>query len=177
MEFEVKKYNSHGDGEIDRTKFKFLGENVIFEKGVLVFHSENINLGNNIYIGHYSILKGYYKNDMTIGRNTWIGQYCFFHSAGGIEIGENVGIGPYVKILTSVHMEEGRDKPIVFSELDFKKVVIEKNCDLGVGTVILPGVTIGEGSQIGAGSVVSKDIPPYSIAAGVPAKVLRMRNE
>jgi acetyltransferase-like isoleucine patch superfamily enzyme len=171
-----KLYKSHGSGEFAPEQFKNIGENVVFENGVLVFHPENIELGNNIYVGHNSILKGYYKNLLSIGDNTWIGQNCFFHSAGGINIGQNVGIAPFVKILTSRHREEGREKPILFSEIEFGQVIIDDDSDIGIGAIILPDVRIGKGVQIGAGAVVTKDIPAYSIAAGVPARVVKVRN-
>ena len=171
-----KIYKSHGHGKFKLEDFKKIGKNVIFERGVLVFHPENIEIGNNVYVGHYTILKGYYKNKMIIGDHTWIGQTCFFHSAGGIKIGKAVGIGPMVKILTSVHKEKGTTKPVIFSDLKFGEVIIEDGCDIGIGTVILPGVKIGEGSIIGAGAVVNKNIPPLSVAAGVPVKILRKRN-
>jgi acetyltransferase-like isoleucine patch superfamily enzyme len=171
----VKQYQSHGDGKFSLEQFSKIGLNVIFESGVLVFHPENIDLGNNIYIGHNTILKGYYKNNLKIGDNTWIGQSCFFHSAGGITIGKNVGIGPSVKILTSVHSEEGISKPILFSSLEFKEVSIGDDSDIGIGAIILPGVKIGKGVQIGAGSIVTKDVDDYTVAAGVPAKIIRRR--
>lgn len=171
-----KKYQSHGDGQFDRDDFKSLGANVIIEQGVLVFHPENITIGNNVYIGHNTILKGYYKNEMFIGDNTWIGQGCFFHSAGGILIGEAVGIGPMVKILTSSHSEGESSKPVMSGELEFKAVRIEDGCDIGIGSVILPGISVGEGSIIGASSVVTKDVPSYCVVAGVPAQILRNRS-
>ncbi len=143
----------------------------------MVFHPENVHLGRNVYVGHRAILKGYYKNELRIGDETWIGQQCFFHSAGGIAIGARVGIGPGVRILTSQHREAGRQTPILFSPVDFAPVVIEDDADIGVGATILPGVRIGRGAQIGAGAVVSRDIPAYAVAAGVPAKVLRFRPE
>ena len=59
-----------------------------------------------------TILKGYYKNRMVIRSGAWIGQQCFLHSAGGLTIGHNVGIGPGVKIITSFHGEEGGQTPI-----------------------------------------------------------------
>lgn len=171
-----KDYQSHGTGQFNRADFKASGENMIIENGVLIFHPENITIGNNVYIGHNTILKGYYKNEMIIGDNTWIGQGCFFHSAGGIRIGQAVGIGPMVKILTSAHKDVEISRPVMFNELEFKEVVLEDGCDIGVGAVLLPGITIGEGSIIGAGSVVTKDIPPYHVAAGVPAGIMRKRN-
>lgn len=173
--YKIKDYSTHGDGNFVLTDFKELGINVIFENGVKVFHPENITLQDNIYVGHYTILKGYYKNEMIIGKNTWIGQNCFFHSAGGLEIGEAVGIGPCVKIITSAHSGGDVAKPVLFLPLEFKKVVLKDGCDIGVGSIILPGVTIGEGTIIGAGSVVVESIPDFCVAAGVPARVIRKR--
>ena len=170
-----KLYKSHGSGGFEPSQFRKIGSNVIFENGVLVFHPENIELGNNIYVGHYAILKGYYKNLMGIGDNTWIGQNCFFHSAGEITIGKNVGIAPGVKILTSFHGEEGAEKPILFSDLEFAEVIIGDDADIGIGAIILPGVKIGKGVQIGAGAIVTRDIPDYAVAVGNPAKVIRQR--
>jgi len=173
----IKKYRSHGDGRFKPGDFISIGENVIFEAGVLVFHPENILLGSNIYIGHNSILKGYYKSRMEIGTDTWIGQGCFFHSAGGLKIGNAVGIGPMVKILTSHHDDLDPELAVLELPLKFEPVVIEDGADIGTGSVILPGVTIGRNSIIGAGSVVTKDVQPYAVYAGVPAKFLRLRKQ
>lgn len=176
MDFEgLRKYKSHGTGCFKLKDFKKIGKNVVFERGVLVFHPENIEIGDNVYIGHNTILKAYHRNKFIIGNNSWIGQGCYFHSAAGIRIGNAVGIGPMVKIISSYHKEEGLDKPILFSPLEFKEVVLEDGCDIGIGSIILPGVRIGKGAIIGAGSVVTKDVSAYSIAAGVPAKLLRKR--
>lgn len=166
---------SHGSGIFRPEDFKSLGENVIFEPGVLVFHPENICIGDHVYIGHYTILKGYYKNQMTIGSGTWIGQQCFLHSAGGLTIGQNVGIGPGVRIISSLHENEGIHKPILHSRIKFAPVLIEDDTDVGVGAIILPGVKLGHGVQVGAGAVVSRDVPDYAVVAGVPARIIRQR--
>ncbi|MCI0413164.1 acyltransferase [bacterium] len=171
----MRSFHSHGSGKIDRSKFKSIGENVIFEEGVLVFHPENIAIGSNVYVGHYSILKGYYQNDMVIQDDVWIGQFCFFHSAGGLIIGARVGIGPSVRIITSYHQDEGRYKSLLEGEIIFAEVQIGEDSDIGTNATILPGVTVGKGVQIGAGAVVHTSIPDYTIAAGVPARVLRER--
>ena len=172
----MKDWFSHGTGEVDLTTFRRLGRNVVFERGVLVFHPENIEIGDNVYVGHNAMLKGYHKNLMRIGSNTWIGQNCFFHSGGGITIGNLVGIGPGVQILTLAHkFEDDLATPIIQREQDYKPVVIEDNCDIGVGTILLPGVTIGTGSMIGAGSVVTHDVEPNSVVAGNPARLIRKR--
>jgi acetyltransferase-like isoleucine patch superfamily enzyme len=172
----VKQFTSHGTGEIDPATFRSLGTNVIFERGAMVFHAETITIGSNVYVGHYCILKGYHRNRMEIGDNVWIGQHCFLHSAGGLMIGNNVGIGPGVRIHTARHRELGREVPIVFAPVEDAPVIIENDVDLGIGSIVLPGVRVGSGAQIGAGAVVTHDIPPYAVAAGVPARVLRYRD-
>ena len=170
-----QKFRSRGIGAIDPTKFRMLGENVIFESGALAFHPESISIGSNVYVGHYAILSGYYKNEMQIGSNVWIGQHCFLHSAGGLVIEDGVGIGPGVRITSARHHDEGGDVPITAAALDFLPVVLGAGCNIGVGAVILPGVTIGRCAQIGAGAVVTKAIPDNAIATGVPARVSRYR--
>jgi acetyltransferase-like isoleucine patch superfamily enzyme len=175
MPRDITKFQTHGSGQYDVLDFASIGHNVIIEPGVLVFHPQNIRLGNNVYIGHQTIIKGYFKNELLIEDNTWIGQQCIIHSAGGIHIGKNVGIGPGVKILTSYHDDEGIVVPILASRLAFAPVVIGENCDLGVGSIILPGVSIGAGVQVGAGAVVTKDVPANAVIAGVPARVIRFR--
>ena len=169
------RHRSHGTGAFEPGDLGTCGEGCVFEAGCLIFHPENVHLGRNVYVGHQAILKGYYQNEMRIGDETWIGQQCFFHSAGGLTIGARVGIGPGVRILTSTHAEAGRETPILFSPIELARVVIEDDADLGVGTIVLPGVTIGRGAQIGAGAVVSRDVPAYAVAAGVPARVIRER--
>ncbi len=169
------RHKTHGTGELRLDAFRRLGPDCVFEAGVLVFHPENIEIGENVYVGHQTILKGYYKNLFTIGDRTWIGQQCFLHSAGGLTIGAEVGIGPGVRILTSTHAEAGRAVSILGSPIDFAPVVIEDHADLGVSSVVLPGVRIGKGAQVGAGAVVASDVPPYAVVAGVPARVIRER--
>lgn len=166
---------SHGTGLFKRSQFAQLGRHVIFEPGVLVFHPENIEIGDDVYVGHYTILKGYYRNKMTIGSGSWIGQQCFFHSAGGLSIGSNVGVGPGVKIVTSYHVLGELQLPILHSPIELGPVVIGEDSDIGIGAIILPGVKIGIGVQIGAGAVVTHAVDDYTIVAGVPAKVLRRR--
>jgi acetyltransferase-like isoleucine patch superfamily enzyme len=171
----MRTFVSHGDGSFRREDFASIGTKVIFESGVLVFHPETISIGENVYVGHRAMLKGHPAGRMSIGENTWIGQNVFLHSAGGIRIGRNVGIGPNVTMLTSYHKDVGRGTAILDSPLDFKEIVVEDGVDIGVGAILLPGVTVGRGTQIGAGAVVTKDVPAYTVAAGNPARILRSR--
>ena len=173
----MSPFASHGSGNFGKDQFAHLGDGVILEEGVRVFHPETVHLADNVYVGHDTILKGYYKGPgMHVGKGTWIGQQCFFHSAGGLRIGEGVGIGPGVRIITSTHEEPGPEHPIMEGALVFAPVTIGDGSDLGVGCTILPGVTVGKGVQVGAGAVVATDLPDLAVAAGVPAKVLRYRD-
>ena len=126
------RHRTHGSGEFQASQLAACGEGCVFEAGVLVFHPENVVLGRNVYVGHYTILKGYYKNRLEIGDETWIGQQCFFHAAGGISIAAQVGIGPGVKILTSSHDLDGVDRatPIFNAPVDFAKVSIGRGADI-----------------------------------------------
>jgi acetyltransferase-like isoleucine patch superfamily enzyme len=173
----MRPFRSHGDGRFTREQLRACGVHVVFEDNARVWHPETVSIGENVYVGHDAMLKGYHLNTLQIGDDTWIGQGVFLHSAGGIEIGARVGVGPFVKMLTSTHGEAGRDVPILASPLEFAPIVVEDDSDIGVGTIILPGVRIGRGAQIGAGAVVTRDVPAYAVAAGNPARVLRMRPE
>ena len=167
---------SHGSGAFSPSDLARCGAGVVFEPGVLVFHPENIEVGDDVYVGHQAILKGYYKNRLVIGNRSWIGQQAFLHAAGGITVGVRVGIGPGVKILTSTHdLPDDPAVPIMDGPLRFAAVVLGDGCDVGVGAIILPGVTVGRGAQIGAGAVVTRDVPDGAIAAGVPARILGHR--
>jgi acetyltransferase-like isoleucine patch superfamily enzyme len=111
---------------------------------------------------------------MIIGDGTWIGQQCFLHSAGGIVIGRDVGIGPGVQIITSYHAPTGEEeRPILHRPIVFEPVEIGAGADIGAGAIVLPGARIGEGVQVGAGAVVRGSIPARATVVGVPARPLR----
>lgn len=101
-----------------------------------------------------------------------------------VEIGDNVLIGPNVSLVTPVHPLRWQDRNIrvredgSLEELEYAKpIFIEDNCWLGANVTVLGGVRIGEGSVIGAGSVVARDIPPHSLAVGNPCRVVRSITE
>lgn len=103
-----------------------------------------------------------------IGKNSIISKY--------VTIGDNVMIGPYLLCYTQNHAFDLMDVPMIdqgFSEA--KPIVIGNDVWIGARVIVLPGVTIGDGCIIGAGAVVTKSIPPYSIAGGSPARVIKSR--
>ena len=105
-----------------------------------------------------------------------MGINCFI--TGPVTIGKNVLMGPNVQIYTSNHKFDDLSVPIgQQGNEEAKPVIIEDDCWLAANVIILPGVTIGTGSVIGAGAVVAKSVPPYSICVGNPAKVIKSRNK
>jgi acetyltransferase-like isoleucine patch superfamily enzyme len=109
-------------------------------------------------------------NEMRIGRNVFINQNCTFYDLGGIDIADEVMIGPNVSIITSGHPLEPSQRRSVTTG---KPIVIERNVWIAAGATIIGGVTIGENSVVAAGSVVTKDVPANTLAGGNPAGVIR----
>ncbi|MCL2031874.1 MAG: sugar O-acetyltransferase [Methanomassiliicoccaceae archaeon] len=109
--------------------------------------------------------------NIKLGKNVLINYDCIFLDTGEISIGDNVLIGPGSKLVTAKHSleaEKRRDWAVSCSPIR-----IEEDVWMGAGVVVLPGVTVGARSVIGAGSVVTKDVPPDVIAAGNPARIVR----
>ena len=112
--------------------------------------------------------------EIRVGRKVFINQCCTIYDMGGVDIANLVMIGPNVNIITTGH-------PLAPSQrrayVEAKPIVIEKNVWIATGVTILGGVIVGENSVVAAGAVVTKDVPPNSFAAGVPAKVIRSLEE
>ena len=108
--------------------------------------------------------------NIRLGRNVFINQNCTMYDLGGIDIGDDVMIGPNVSIITSGHpLEPSQRRAFVVA----KPIVIERNVWIAAGATIIGGVTIGENSAVAAGSVVTHDVPPNSLVGGNPARVIR----
>ena len=112
---------------------------------------------------------------IAIGDETFIGRGSFIQGGGGVKIGRDVLIGPSVKIWSADHSFADPDAPIRSQGHDFAPVVIGDDAWLGANVVVLKGVSVGCGSVIAAGSVVTRDVAPYAIVAGVPAKPIGSR--
>ena len=110
-----------------------------------------------------------FGRNIRIGNGVFINKSCMFVDLGGIELEDNVLIGPEVKILSVNHPLDPKNRRGVI----LKSVKIRRNAWLGAGVTVCPGVTIGENSIIGAGSVVTKDVPSNTVYAGVPAKFIK----
>jgi acetyltransferase-like isoleucine patch superfamily enzyme len=151
---------------------KHMGRNLTIAETVEIWNPDNIEIGDDVYIGSHTMLIGYYNaaGGISIGDRSWIGPNCYLNGAGRIQIGNDVGIGPGVMILTSQHSGNPKRIPIKDTQLKFGQVVIEDGADIGMGSKILPGITIGRNAQVGAGAIVTRDVKCYSTVAGNPAR-------
>jgi len=109
--------------------------------------------------------------DISVGRNVFVNQNCTFYDLGGLDIADDVMIGPNVSIITSGHpIEPSRRRAFTTA----KPIVIERNVWIAAGATIIGGVTVGENSVVGAGSVVTRNVPPNTLVGGNPAGVIRL---
>lgn len=112
--------------------------------------------------------------DLIIGNNSGIGLNCKLE--GGVKIGNDVMMGPDVLMYTVNHKHDSLETPMrLQGKENIRPIVIEDDVWIGARVIILPGVTISQGCIIGAGSVVTKSFPPYSIIAGNPARIVKNR--
>eukprot|EP01033_Poteriospumella_lacustris_P003308 gene3308-2440_t len=108
-----------------------------------------------------------------LGKNVFINHGCTFLDLGGIKVEDDVMIGPQVCVVTENHPLNPADRKALVT----KPITIKRNAWIGANATILPGVMIGENSVVAAGAVVSKDVPPNTVVAGVPAKVIKSLDE
>lgn len=113
--------------------------------------------------------------NLVVGDDVDIAKDVILMTAGGIEIGDRTLIGYRTQIISGNHKIPRGRKQIFGAGYDRRKVKIENDVWIGANCIITSDVTIGEGAVIGAGAVVTHDIPPFSIAAGIPAKVIKFR--
>lgn len=157
-----------------------LGENVSLDDDVLLDASgageKGITLGDGVIVSRNCVIQGK-TGPVMIGDRTDIGCNCIFSSVSGIEIGKSTLIAGHCYIGGGRYRSDRLDIPMmdqgVYSE---GPVIIGEDVWLGAGAVVLDGVRLGNGCIIGAGAIVTKSLPEYSIAVGVPARVIGMRD-
>jgi acetyltransferase-like isoleucine patch superfamily enzyme len=179
---DIAARHALGEGEKDasmrravwRALAKRFGHGVRIGRGAIAAHLETFEIGDGVFIGEQAFIQGRADGRCVIGAQAWIGPQSYL-DARDLVIDELVGWGPGAKALGSEHTGRPHDVPIIQTDLEIRATRIGAWADIGVNAVILPGVTIGKGSIVGAGAVVTRDVEPFSIVAGVPAKFLRWR--
>ncbi len=185
--------------EYYRTKFKSMGENVYIGKGVTIVNPEFISVGNNVEIkndvtliargeGGITLADGvriqervYLDTErvntgyINVGKNVYIGTGTTLFGHMGLEIGDDCLLAQNIQLTPYSHIFDDHNSIIYSQGGHCKKVTIGRDVYIGMRAAIMYSGDIGEGSVIGAGSVVVKPIPPYSVAVGCPAKVIKER--
>ena len=175
------------------------GRNVLFGRGVTIRAPNQIRLGSNVIVDDNAVLdaKGDPErswlvcgNEVEIGRNSIlackngaiaigdfvsIGRNVLLSSISQLKIGSNTTIGPFACILASGHDWRDPDVSVLQQNREVKEIVIEDNVWIGAHVTVLDGVHIGKGCVVGACSLVNGDLPPYTVAYGVPAKAVKSR--
>jgi acetyltransferase-like isoleucine patch superfamily enzyme len=157
-----------------RALVKKLGEGASIGRNVSVIHPETVEIGDRVCIGDQTVIQGRFDGRCVIGTGVWIGPQSYF-DARDLTIGDYVGWGPGAKALGSKHTGLPDDIPIIQTDLEIAPVRIEPWADVGVNAIIMPGVSVGHGSIVGAGAVVTRDVPAFAKVAGVPARVIGWR--
>ena len=160
------------------------GRDLNLEEGcqIMGLSKRGIVFGDRCTIGRYAqiaptgILGGPLGEGLRLGDNANIGPYAWIGCSGYIEIGARVLMGPRVNLLAENHNFDVSDVPIKSQGVTRQPIVIEDDCWLGAGSSVLAGVTVGHDSVVAAGAVITRDVPPYSVVGGVPARVLRTRD-
>jgi acetyltransferase-like isoleucine patch superfamily enzyme len=113
-------------------------------------------------------------NEIRVGKNVFVNQNCTFYDLGGLDIADDVMIGPNVSLITAGHpLEPSRRRSATIG----RPIVIERNVWIAAGATVIGGVTVGENSVVAAGSVVTRNVPPNTLAGGNPARVIRSIGE
>jgi len=171
-----------GPLKLNEKHFRYLGNEVkIWPKAKLI-NTENISVGHRSIIDDFVFISAI-GNEVRIGKFVHIASFCSITGTGGFIMEDFSGLAAGVRISTS---DEDYSKgtcltnptiPKEFRNVRIKEVVIKKHAIIGTNTVILPGVTIGEGCAVGANSLVNKDLEPWTIYVGSPAKPIRQREK
>lgn len=163
-----------------RRVFRHYGENTLIDVGVVTTGAENISIGDYVWIDTYVRLDAMF-GEIRIGRRVHVAHNCTLVGGGGLILEDYCGLSPGVKIFTNSEAPvdgkrmSGPMIPERYKAFIREPVTIGRDAFLGANVVVLPGVTVGDGAVVGANAVVNKDIPPWTIAVGAPAKVVAER--
>ncbi len=137
-----------------------------------------VEVGANTLIMHGAVLHVYNFRDLPhawirIGRDSLIGEYTVIRGQGGVTIGDRVYTSPMTQLIAVNHVFDDPHRPFVEQGITAEGIVVEDDAWLGSAAVITDGVRIGKGAVVAAGAVVTKDVPPHTVVAGVPARIVK----
>lgn len=155
---------------------KSVGHDLQVEVNIVLKHPETMEFGDCVFIGAQAMIQGRLDGRCKIGSHTWIGPQAYF-DARDLVLEDYVGWGPGAKALGSAHTGIPLADPIIATDLIIKQVTVGFGADIGMNASILPGVRVGQHAIVGAGAVVTHDVPDYAVVAGVPARVIGDRRE
>ncbi len=153
------------------------------DQGVYLHACPNgIHVGRNSLVMHGSVLhvynfRGLPKAGIWIGNDSLVGEYNVIRGQGGVRIGNRVYTSPLVQLVAVNHVFDDPSRPFVDQGITAEGIAIEDDVWIGAGAIVTDGVTVGTGAVVAAGSVVTRDVPPHTIVAGVPARVVRAVGE
>ena len=156
-----------------------LGKGVYLDEGVYLHACPGgIKIGENTLVMHHAELHVYNFRDLPhagiqIGRDSLIGEFSVLRGQGGITIGDRVYTSPMVQMAAVDHVFSDPERPFVEQGITAQGIVVEDDVWIGAGAIVTDGVRIGRGAVVAAGAVVTKDVPPHTVVAGVPAKVVK----
>ncbi len=142
-----------------------------------IVFGDRVTVGRGAMISPTGLLGGEPGEGLCVGDNANIGHYAVIGCSGFIEIGARVLMGPHVCLIAEDHETGDPDLPIKAQGVTRRPIVVEDDVWLGSGAIVVAGVTVGRGSVVAAGAVVTHDVPPGSVVAGVPARVVRSRSK
>lgn len=156
-----------------------IGRNVKFYEGVRLSCNRpgKIEIGDNVRILRNVTIATSDSGKISVGNNVHIGESTIIQSGAEIRIKDNVIIGPQNIIVDFDHIYSDKNVPIIQQGHNANKIIIEEDAWISSHCSVIKGTVIGKGSVIGSGAVVTKDIAPYSVACGIPAKVIKKRGE
>ncbi len=156
-----------------------LARGVYLDEGVYLHACpKGIDIGEQTYIMHHAELHVYNFRDLPhagirIGKNCLISEFNVLRGQGGITLGDNVYTAPLVQMLAVNHVYHDRTRPIIQQGITAQGIVVEDDCWIGAGAIILDGVRVGRGAVVAAGAVVTQDVPPHTVVGGIPARTLK----
>jgi acetyltransferase-like isoleucine patch superfamily enzyme len=159
--------------------FITLDQGTYLDSGVYLHACPNgIQVGQNSIVMHGAVLhvynfRGMPQSGIKIGRDSLIGEYSVIRGQGGVSIGDRVYTSPFTQILAVNHVYSDPARSFVSQGITAQGIVIEDDVWLGAGVIVTDGVRIGKGAVIAAGAVVTKDVPPHTLFAGVPARQVK----